>query len=211
MSLPTLASIDDVTVRLGRPMTPVEIARAGVLLKDASAQIRRYCRKDFLYYAADTITAASQGAEIRLPGRPVLSVSSVTAISGRPDWPNIPVTWFSFDGIDRILITEANASGVINLPEAWYEYGAYPGTYIVVYEHGYQEYPDEVTMVCSNAVMSVLQAPTMAAGVIGETVGAYSYRLERGGGGLAVALSEADLAQLDDFRDKQGTMSIGQA
>lgn len=201
MALPPLASVDDITGRLGRLLTDVEQQRVTYLLLDASVQIRRYCRKDFLYHANEVRLLRGDGATIRLPYRPVISVSSVIAISGRSDIPDIPVSWWTFDGVDEISLAEATASGVINLPEAWYEFGAYPGTYRVTYTHGYQAYPDEVNSVCANAVIAVLLAPTMAAGVIGESVGAYSYRLERSGGGSSVALAAADLGMLSDFRD----------
>lgn len=207
-SKPPLATIDDVTERLGRPLTDAETMRANRLLMDASAQIRRYCRKDFLYHENDVLDIQGDGSVIKLPYRPVVTVSSVIAISGRPDIPDIPVSWWIFNGIDEISIAESTASGVVNLPEAWYDYGAYPGTYQVTYSHGYPEVPDEVVMVTANAVIAVLLAPTMAAGVIGETVGAYSYRLERSGGGLAVALGQSDLDILNDFRDRAGTFKL---
>lgn len=205
---PPLATIDDVTARLGRGLTDAETTRVQALLKDASSQIKRYCRKDFAYWPNDVLNIKSDGSVIKLPYKPIISVESVIAISGRPDIPDIPVSWWVFDGVDEISIAESSASGVINLPEAWYDYGAFPGTFQVTYSHGYVEVPDEVVMVCANAVIAVLMAPTMAAGVIGETVGAYSYRLERSGGGLSVALSEGDLASLDDYRDKAGTYRL---
>jgi hypothetical protein len=208
-ALPTLASVDDVQARiLPRILTPAEITRAGVLLKDASAQIRRFCKKDFLFHEADVEVLKAAGGVIKLPYRPVTDVISVVAIAGNTFVPDIPVSWWTFDGIDEVSMAEASASGVINLPEAWYEYGAFPGTFRVTYDHGYTEVPDDVEMVCATTVISVLMAPTMAAGVIGETVGAYSYRLERGGGGLVVALTEADLAALDDYRPKTGTITL---
>ena len=55
-------------------------------------------------------------------------------------------------------------------------------------------------MVVANAALAVLTAPTAAAGVVSESIGPYSYRLERGGGGVAVALSQSDLEQLKDYR-----------
>jgi hypothetical protein len=207
--LPTLASVDDVQARiLPRILSPAELTRAGVLLADASSQIRRFCRKDFFFHEADTVILKAKGGVIKLPYRPVTNVESVIAIAGNTYVPNIPVAWWTFDGIDEISMAEASVSGVINLPEAWYEYGAFPGTFEVTYDHGYSAVPDEVKMVCATTTISVLMAPTMAAGVIGETVGAYSYRLERGGGGLVVALTEADLAALADFRDKNGTITM---
>ena len=210
MSLPPLATVDDVSARiLPRVLTDPEITRAGVLLQDASSQIRRYCRKDFLLHTTEEVVLKASGATIKLAHlRPVISVNHVTAISGNEYVPDIPCSWWTFDDIDEISFAEASASGVINLPEAWYEYGAYPGTYRINLTYGFEDVPDEVVMVAATAVISVLMAPTMAAGVIGETIGAYSYRIERTGGGLAVALTEADLAALNDFRPKAATMRL---
>lgn len=208
--LPTLASTDDLVARLGRPLTSREAARAVALLRDASSQIRRACKQDFLYHENDVVTLPAAGGVIKLPQPPVTSVSSVIAISGLQAVPDLPVFWYTFDGIDEVGVSDATYSGVLNLPEQAYDdEGAYTGTFRVTYSHGYQEYPEEVVMVAANAVLSVLQAPTMASGVIGETLGAYAYRLERGGGGLAVALTEADLEALTDFRPHYGTIKLG--
>lgn len=207
-TLTPLCGVDDISVRVGRALTDQEAMRANALIGDATSQIVRYCRKDFQFHAGDVLEIPGDGSTIKLPYRPVVSVSSVIAISGRPDIPDIPVSWWVFNGVDEISIAESTASGVINLPEAWYDYGAFPGTFRVVYDHGFAVVPDEVVMVAANAVIGVLLAPTMAAGVIGETVGAYSYRLERSGGGLAVALAAGDLAILNDFRDKVATMKL---
>jgi hypothetical protein len=207
-SLTPLCSSTDISTRLGRALSPAETTRVPALIGDATSQIVRHCRKDFQWHPNDVLQIPGDGSTIKLPYRPVVSVSSVVAISGRADIPNIPVTWWVFDGVDEISIAESTASGVINLPEAWYDFGAFPGTYQVTYSHGYQTVPDEVVMVAANAVIGVLLAPTMAAGVIGETVGAYSYRMERSGGGLAVALNAGDLAILDDYRDKTGSQKL---
>lgn len=204
MSLPTLATSDDIASRLGRPLTEPESIRAPLLLADASAQIRRYCRRDFLLHVNEAVTLHGTDSIIKLPQYPVQSVGSVTAIGGGMGLPDVPIPWFTFDGIQTIRIDPGH--GIINLPEIWWTSDLYPGTFKVVYSYGYPEVPDDVVMVCANAALNVLMAPTMAAGVIGETVGPYSYRMERSGGGIAVALTQADLAALTDYRLKQGTI-----
>lgn len=209
-SLPPLATTDDITGRLGRELSDAETQRLPYLLKDVSSKIRRYCNgKDFLYHAGDEVEVPSFGGKLKLPYRPIDAVNSVIAISGHPSVPDIPVSWYVFDGIDEVTIGDASMSGVINLSEDFYDGDlSYPGTYRVNYDHGYQEVPDDVVMVAANAVVAVLTAPTQAGGIIGETIGAYSYRLARAGGGLAVALSEADLEDLNDFRDSEDTMGL---
>jgi hypothetical protein len=196
-ALPPLASVDDVASRLGRDVTEQEAIRLSPLLADASAQVRRYCRRDFLMHTAETQILYGHDSEIWLPGRPVVSVQSV-AMDGGGQLPDIPVPRFTFDGVQTIRI--GSGSGIINLPEAWADADSYPGTYKVTYTWGDAEVPDDVVMVAANAALSVLTAPTAAAGVVSESIGPYSYRLERGGGGVSVALSQADLMQLKDYR-----------
>lgn len=196
-ALPPLASVDDVASRLGRDVTEQEAIRLSPLLADASAQVRRYCRRDFLMHTAETQILYGHDSEIWLPGCPVASVQSVAA-DGGGSLPDIPVPWFTFDGVQTVRL--GSSAAIINLPEAWADADDYPGTYKVTYTWGDAEVPDDVVMVAANAALSVLTAPTSAAGVIGESIGPYSYRLERGGGGVSVALSQADLAQLKDYR-----------
>jgi hypothetical protein len=202
-SLPPLAQVTDVSARLGRNVTAAEVARLDALLADASAQIRRYCRRDFLLHTEETQTLYGHDSEIWLPQYPVQDVSSVVAIGGGMGLPDVPIPWFTFDGIRTIRFERG--IGIINLPEVWWDY-EYPGTYYVTYSFGYTSVPDEVVMVCANAALGVLTAPTSAAGVVAETIGAYSYKLEAGGGGVAVSLSQADLAILKDFRNTVQTI-----
>lgn len=197
MALPPLATEDDVASRLGRDLSEQEAIRLAPLLADASAQIRRYTRRDFLMHTNETQTLYGHDSEIYLPGRPVQSVSTVVAVGGGMGLPDVPIPWFDFDGVQTIRL--APGTGIINLPEAWGS-DEYPGTYNVTYTFGYAEVPDDVVMVAANAALAVLTAPTTAAGVIGESIGPYSYRMERSGGGVSVALSQADFAQLKDYR-----------
>ena len=204
MSLPPLATADDIAARLGRDLTDAENLRVAALLGDASAQIRRYCRRDFLLHVDEPAVLFGHDSLILLPQYPVQSVTSVTAIGGGMGLPNVPIPWYTFDGIRTIRIDPGH--GIINLPEIWWTSDLYPGTFEVVYSFGYEAVPDDVVMVCANAALSVLAAPTLAAGVIGETIGPYSYRLERSGGGVAVALTQGDLAALKDYRVTSGTI-----
>jgi len=84
----------------------------------------------------------------------------------------------------------------------------YPGTFEVTHSWGYPEVPDEVVAVGANAVIAVMTTPTQAAGLIGESIGPYAYRLERSGGGLTVALTQSDLNCLKDFRNDIETVSL---
>jgi hypothetical protein len=177
-------------------------------LQDASVQVRRYCKQDFLHHVNGTVNVKIHDGKLKLPGKPIASVTSVTAL-GEPEngLPDIPVLWWTFDKIDEIDIAPDNCA-IINLADVWYEYGYLYTTFGVVYTFGPAEVPDDVIMVVANATLGVLTAPTMAAGLIGETIGPYSYRMERSGGGLKVALDNADLATLNDYRPKQATSQV---
>jgi hypothetical protein len=207
MSLAPLATSDDIVARLGRDLTPAEAIRVEPLLRDGSALIRRYCRRDFFWHPQGTLLCRGRDSVIKIKQRPCSNVTAVVAIGGGFGLPDVPIVWFSFDGIDKIRIDPGH--GIINLPEIWWTSDMYPQTFNVTLDYGYEDgVPDEVIAVCANEVIGVLTAPTLASGMIGETIGPYSYRMERGGGGQLVALTAAGQTALTDFRSENDTVMI---
>jgi hypothetical protein len=204
-----LASLTDLSDRLGRPLTAAEEARATALLADASAKVRSYTKQAFTRTDDETVVLRAQQGEIRLPQRPVIDVTSVVAIGagGAPDLPAIGWQW---DGID--IIRTATNSPAINMPELWYDEDveAYPGTYRVVYSHGDAEVPADVVAVVARMVLRTLTAPTLAGGVTGETIGPYSYRTDGSGVGTAVLMTDDDRRELADagYRPKAGMSMV---
>jgi hypothetical protein len=220
-SLPSLATPDDIVARLGRNLNQVEALRVDAMLQDGSAIIRRYARNTFTYMASDTITIAGDDGKFVLPGRPIHSVDSVTALFGYLYLPEYPVTWFVFDGIDTVTIPEPLNSGIINLPYFIFYTGWYCYSYRVVYTHGYTDVPDDIKGMLCSAIISELATPTMSATLQSESIGAYSYSMRRsvrasGSGassgpqaGMYAAL--IDFGMLDllaDYRRKQGTIGV---
>lgn len=203
---------EEVAARLGRPLSDAETLKCTKLISDVTSQIVRYCRRDFQPHIGETRIYYGTDSEIQVEkpaiysGDPRTAIQSVIAIGGGMGLPNVPITWFTFDGIDRIRY--AQGRGIINLPEIWFETDMYPGTFEVTHSFGYRQVPDEVISVGANAVGATLTTPTIAAGLIGETIGPYSYRLERTGGGLTVALTQADLKSLTDLRNTAGTIEM---
>lgn len=200
-----LATHPDLVARLGRDFTDAESARVDALLADASALVRSYTRQDFTV-ATSTVTLRAQGGLLRLPQRPVTSVTSVTAIGlhGAPDV--VLVDWW-WDGLDTIKIGDGMC--VINLPETWYDQeDGYPSTYSVVYGHGYTDVPGDVVAVVSGMALRTLTAPTLVGGLVSETIGPYSYRLDSAGVGTAVTMTEADRNTLKRYRPTAGTLSM---
>lgn len=204
-----LADLTDLSDRLGRPLTAAEEARAPALLTDASARVRSYTKRTFSRVDDQTVVVRAQQGEIRLPQRPVIDVTSVIAI-GAGGAPDLPVTGWQWDGLD--IIRTMTDSPAINMPELWYEEDveSYPGTYRVTYSHGDAEVPDIVVAVVARMVLRTLTAPTMAGGIVGETIGPYTYRTDGSGVGTAVVMAEEDRQELKDagYRPRAGMSMV---
>lgn len=204
-----LASLTDLSDRLGRPLTAAEEARATALLADASAKVRSYTKQAFTRSDDEAVVLRAQQGELRLPQRPVLGVASVVAI-GAGGAPDLPVVGWQWDGLD--IVRTATDSPAINMPERWYDEDTeeYPGTYRVVYSHGDAEVPADVVAVVARMVLRTLTAPTLAGGVTGETIGPYSYRTDGSGVGTAVLMTDDDRRELADagYRPKAGMSMV---
>lgn len=208
-TLPGLVTDDDIVARLGRALNPVESARTDAMIQDGSAIIRRFCREDFVWYDADVIKIVGDGNLIKVPWKPIASIDEVLALSGSPGIPDIAVTWFHFDDVDEITVMNPRASGIINLPEEWYEETFwYGGSFQITGAHGYQQTPDDVVAVLCTAITSELSTPTQSATLASESIGAYSYAMRRtSGAGLAAALLDAGMKTvLADYRQMTGTL-----
>lgn len=219
VELPSLATPDDIVARLGRNLNQVEAARVDAMLKDGSAIIRRRAQDPFTYVANDFITISASDGIIVLPGRPVYNVISVVARSGVGSVPNMPVTWFIFDGIDQVTIPEPSHSGIINLSSFWYDVEWYCHSYDVVYEHGYVTVPEEIKGLLCNAIISELATPTQSATIQSESIGAYSYSMRRSYSagvsgsaamaGIYAALRDFGMEEiLADFRNTVGSIPV---
>jgi hypothetical protein len=211
-SLPSLATPDDIAARLGRNLNQNEAARVQGLLDDGSAILRRFCRRDFLFYDTDTTTLVADGGIIMLTAwKPIVSITSVIALGGTPGIMDIPVTWYHFDAVDKITVFNPAYSGIINLPEIWYqETFWWGGSFKITGSHGFTDTPADVSAVLCSAVTSELATPTMSATLMSESVGAYSYSMRRtSGAGLNAALLDAGMKTvLADYRKSLGTLKI---
>lgn len=204
-----LASVTDLSDRLGRPLTSTEEARAQALLADASAKVRAYTKRTFTRTDNETVVMRAQQGEIRLPRRPVIDVTAVVAV-GAGGAPDLPVVGWQWDGLD--IIRTITDSPAINMPELWYDedVDAYPGTYRVTYSHGEAQVPDVVVGIVARMALRTLTAPTAAGGITGETIGPYSYRTDGSGSGTAVLMSDDDRQELKDagFRPTAGMSMV---
>ena len=203
-----LASQADLESRLGRALTPAEEARVEALLADASALVRAFTGRSFTLTEDQEITLRAVGGRILLPQTPVIEVTRITAVGGSDALPDFTVADWTFDGIDTVHI--GSGACVINLPEAWWDSeDGYPGTYRVVYSHGDATVPADVLSVVCAMALRPLTTPKMVGGVVSETIGSYSYRLDAAGGGLGVAMTAEDRKVLNRYRRKATTIRVG--
>jgi hypothetical protein len=200
-----LASQADLEARLGRALTAEEEARCDALLTDASTLVRSYTGQTFDLVADDVVVLRAQGGAITLPQRPVVDVTSVVAIGGSEALPDFTLTDWAFDEIDTIRIGEGNY--VINMPEAWLDDDGYPGTYRVIYSHGYTSSPGDVVSVVCAMLLRVFGNP---GNLRSETVGSYSvtYAVPATGEQLGINLTRYEQKALDRYRRKAGTIRV---
>lgn len=201
-----LASQADLEARLGRDLTTAEESRVRALLDDASALVRAYTGQSFTVVADDQIVLRAASGQITLPERPVTAVTQVVAVGGSEALPDFTVADWLFDGIDTIRV--GDGACIINLPEAWSDEDGYPGTYRVTYSHGYAAVPADVLSVVCGMALRPLTTPTTAGGVVSETIGSYSYRLDAAGSGLGVAMAAEDRKILGRYRRKATTIKV---
>ncbi|MFG2618033.1 hypothetical protein ACGFXC_10435 [Streptomyces sp. NPDC048507] len=220
--LPPLARPFDLADRLGRSLTPEEMARSSAVLADASALVRSYTRQEFTFQPQAVTIQRPVGNLLRLPQTPV---HAVWAVHMRTGWPSPiisdgqpapampcmlmpPHTW-SFDGVDTVALWIHG--GWLNAPESWTDpdWDRETSTYTVTYAYGYETVPPDVMATVCGMALRVLLAPSMAAGMLSERIGNYSYQ-QAAGGGAAVTLTQADRDALAVYRRKATTIQARQ-
>lgn len=202
-----LATVVDLEARLGRTLTGTELTQAEAFLDDASAKVSAYCRQDFALVEDDSVVLRPVGTLLRLPQRPVIAVTSVTAI-GCDGVGDFALAGWCWDGSDLIDVA-GWAGAVINLPDWWDDgYGA--DSYRVVYDHGYSPIPATVVAVVCAMVNRVLSSPSPVEGMVTEKIGQYSYGLQQGAGanGLSVRLTDDDKTALTEYRRTATTIAV---
>jgi hypothetical protein len=207
--LTTVAYIEG---QLGRDLTTAEAERAAGAIASASARIRAYTKQSFDLIEDDVLVTSAVGSDLRLPQRPVVSVSRVRAVSSLhgADPVNIAGSW-AFDGIDIVRVSPIDTDIWVNLPE----WCGQADTFEVTYTHGYAEVPEIVNVVAADMVIRSLTSPSAVAGMVNERIGQYSYQLQQGAGaaGVVVKMTDDDRATLDGagFRKRATTVQMRQA
>lgn len=203
-----LASLVDLTDRLGRDLTDAETSRAPALLTDASAKVRAFCRQGFTLVTDDVVVLRPVGTILRLPQRPVVDVTAVEAMPGLEGVAPVALAGWTFDGISTVDV-HGIGTLVLNLPEWWYDLEGAVNTYRVTYSHGWAEVPELVVAKVCELVNRVLVAPSPVEGMVSERIGAYSYTLQQGAGapGPGIRLTPDDKRELIDAGYRRGVAS----
>lgn len=186
MGLTPLAAVTDVAALMPRALTSDETTRAAALLSSASSRIRGITRQDFTQSQTTNVIAPVDN-QIILPQRPVISVDSVGRVNA--DGTSIlPYSVWTWDGAATIMLGPPSA--IINAPEVWTDEDWFwrNVSYQIKYTHGYSVIPDDVIDIAASMVMRVLMAPG-SPGVVGETIGGYSYRVADGFPSAMVAMT----------------------
>lgn len=211
MTLPALATLDDVAAIIGRPLTSAEQTNGTRLLDMASGMVRRYTRQTITQVVDDVVTLPGNwGHTLTLPNRPVQSVSSVQFAGA-----TAPTTSYKLVGDDLFLGTGAfmpdysgvqwggsalwGPAGSNNSPQATGATWQGPQAQITVtYTHGYATTPQDI--VNEVAGMVALQLST-SVGVQQEKIGGYEVQYLRGQGG-GMALTDETKSVLNFYRKR---------
>lgn len=164
---PTLATVADLAAHLQRDFDAADAYTAGLALDAASALVRAYLRQDVTQVADDAIAlTVPRDGLLRLPQRPVTSISSVTQSTN-------PVPYVQL-GTDAIGVDPLRYFGFL---------------VTVVYSHGYAagQIPGDVRGVVLDVAGRRMENPR---GLASENMGAYSYTSKPGPAGLNLTPEE---------------------
>jgi hypothetical protein len=217
MTLPALATLDDVAAIIGRPLSTLETTNGTRLLGMASGMVRRYTRQTITQVVDDVITLPGVwGHILTLPQRPVASVKSVVfgnSTAPATAWKLVGDDLFIGSGSyqpDYGYLNNANTAlwgpaGSVMGPSATGANWQGPQTNVTVtYTHGFAETPADI--VNEVAGMVALQLST-SVGVNSEQIGGYKVGYMRGEGG-GMALTEETKRVLNFYRKRAASTAI---
>lgn len=191
-----LASVADLEGRLGRSLSSDDLARAELLLKDASAAVRSYTGQ-LLSVGTSTVRAVPQpGGRVRLSQRPVTAVTSVVVAT--PLGTAVPFEW----------------SGDVVTLGSWWVDGWYPlrtdPAVDVTYTHGYAPgmIPDAVVAVVCQMAGRAMGRPADQTSRQSESIAGYSYSILAASAAGPFGLLNDEKAVLDGFRRSGGTVFL---
>lgn len=147
MTLPLLATADDLAAALQRTIDPTQ---AEVALRRASARVRKYTRQALTFVADDTVTLPGGGRVLRLPQRPLTvddqHLLTVVELFGMTNEEYVAVEGRDFTRIGTEL-TRGEAWWAPTRLMGWpwlRPQGIWAQRVRVTYSHGYAEVPDDI-------------------------------------------------------------------
>lgn len=198
-----LATVDELLTFLELDSGDVDSAKAELLLRIASDEVRAYTGRLFDEVLDDEVILAGKGApSLILPDAPVTDVAEVLEAQGTddelaldgPDAASPDYQWTEEGFLRRV------DGNVFARNLRWYK---------VTYSHGYAELPADVLGVVLKVAGRALDTPE--GGQKQETIGRYSYTAE--GEAAGVGLLEADRNKLAYLRitgrSREGTPASG--
>lgn len=197
MALPALATVSELSARLGRDLAAEQV-RAEKLLVDASAAVRSYTGQRFTA-GSSTARVKARAGRCRLPQRPVTAVTSVSVV-GSPA-TLVPFTWTAGAG-DEVLVGS-------QWGDEWYP--VHGASHVdVVYSHGYEvaDLPQEVVAVVCQVAGRALGRPADETGVQQESGPGYSYTSGPAAAAGPVGLMNDERAVLDRFSRQFGVVTF---
>lgn len=197
MALPSLATPDDILARLGRGFTERESSRVSALLRDASASVRGYTHQTISEVVGDAVRLRVHGGRVRLPQRPVTSITSVAPIAGGP-------VYFYWEGFDTL---NAQPTGLDTF--GWEPFHNGIVAVNVVYTHGYNPIPDDIVGVVCAKVARSLGREFADGGLQSERFEEYSYTVGSAGAAGAYGLLPDEREILDGYRRVGGSVQVG--
>lgn len=204
------ATTDDLEDRLGRDLTAAEAAKAPAMLRDATAKIRSFCRRDFSAGEAQEVILRPVGTTLRLPCNPTaVGLVEVIGVAGTSDLA-LGVNEWAWDRIDQIDLWPCVASAAgSDVPPT----GTYADAYRVTYDAP-GTVPDFIVAKTCDMVLRTLIAPTQIEGLASERIGKYAYQYAQFPGGQSpgatVKLTKDDKDELREagYRPSAATIQL---
>ncbi len=192
------ATAGELAARLGITLTTSEETRAGSLLTLASGLIQKEAKQRIERVASDTLARrGTELARIRLPERPVESVTSVSL-----DGVLIPATDYYLDGDE--LVREMVSAEFAGVPSGGWGHSGEP--LVIVYTHGYAIIPDAIAAVSLEAVVRAWVNP---GSVMSERYGSEQVAFLQGGTPHGLLLTTAEQRVIrETLRTLNGTVQL---
>lgn len=181
------ATPEDVATLIQRDLSAADTATVEYLLDLATAVVQGYTGQK-IERASSTVTLKPRSGKVRLPQRPVVSVTSVVGVNG------LAVFW-EFDGIGTIT---ASSIPIANGPDE--PVGLWTKPLRVTYEHGYDPVPSDISAVVTQVAARAFGTPPDRSGLSQEGISTYQYSIGPAAAQGPLGLMAGERAVLDRYR-----------